>query len=265
MRQRYGPSAVIVGASEGLGAAFAWELAAYGFNLVLVARRAALLNQLAGDLNTVHGVQVRALVADVSTPDGVATVSSSNVDGEDVGLLVCNAALAPVSPFLDLIPEQLDEMLDVNCRSAMRLAHAFGGRMVTRGRGGVILLSSIAGQQGSALVAHYAATKAYLRVLAEGLWYEWRPLGVDVLACCPGLVRTPTYERGGPTPGRLVPPPMSPDIVAREALAALGRRPVMVPGIRNKATAALAARLIPRRTAITAASRETATLYRARA
>ena len=79
---------------------------------------------------------------------------------------------------------------------------------MARGRGGVILLSSMASNQGSALVAHYAATKAYLRVLAEGLWAEWRPRGVDVLACCPGLVQTPTFVRGEPSPaGRLVPRP----------------------------------------------------------
>ena len=262
MISRYGPTAVVVGASDGLGAAFATELAGRGFNLVLVARRSLLLDELAVRLHAAHGVRVRPLTADVSTVDGVAAVLSSTT-ADEVGLLVCNAALAPISPFLGLSPEQLDGMLDVNCRSAVQLAHGFGGRMVRRGRGGVILLSSVAGQQGSALVAHYAATKAYLRVLAEGLWYEWRPHGVDVLACCPGLVRTPTYERGHPTPGPLVPPAMSPEAVAREALAALGRRPVVVPGRRNKVTAALAARLIPRRIAITAASRETATMYRA--
>jgi short-subunit dehydrogenase len=264
MTGRYGPTALVVGASDGLGAAFAAELAARGLNLVLVARRAPLLAELAGRLHAAHGTRVRPLVADVSTVDGVTTVLASTTDDE-VGLLVVNAALAPISPFLDLTPRQLDGMLDVNCRAAVQLAHAFGGRMVARGRGGLILLSSVASQQGSALVAHYAATKAYLRVLAEGLWYEWRPHGVDVLACCPGLVRTPTYEQGRPRPGRLVPPAMEPAVVAREALAALGRRPVMVPGLRNKVTAALAARLIPRRTAITTASRETATMYRTEA
>jgi short-subunit dehydrogenase len=259
MKQRYGPWAVVVGASDGLGAAFASELAGNGLNVVLVARRTSTLDEEAGRLRAAHGVDVRPLVADISTVDGVAAVAAVR---EEVGLLVVNAAMAPIGAFLTLSPAQLDGMLDVNCRAAVQLAHAFGGRMVARGRGGVILLSSVASQQGAARVAHYAATKAYLRVLAEGLWAEWRGAGVDVLACCPGLVRTPTYEAGRPTPGPLVPPAMEPAAVAREALAALGRRPVMVPGLRNKVTAAIAARLIPRRIAITTASRETAIMYR---
>lgn len=256
--QRYGPWALVAGASDGIGAAFAAALAARGLNLVLVARRASLLDDLATSLARAHGVSVRTVVADLATPSGLDAALSSTVD---VGLVVCNAALAPVASYLDLTPDQLDAMVALNVRAAARLAHAYGQIMMDRGRGGVILLSSMGSFQGSALIAHYAATKAYLRVLAEGLWYEWRPHGVDVLACCPGLVATPTYRRGSPTPGRLVPPPLDPDVVARQALAALGRRPVMVPGLRSRVTAAVA-ELLPRRVAIALSSRQTAAMYR---
>ncbi len=195
------------GASDGIGAAFATLLARHGLDVVLVARRQRLLDALAGRLQSAHGVQARTVVADIGTTAGLEAVSRT---GEDVGLVVCNAALGPIAPFLDLTPGQLDAMIDLNCRAAAQLAHTVAGPMVERGRGGIVMLSSMAGHQGVALVAHYAATKAYLRVLAEGLWVELRPHGVDVLACCPGLVRTPTFARGEPArAGWLVPPPMA--------------------------------------------------------
>lgn len=254
---RYGPWAVIVGASDGIGAAFAEELAARGSNLVLVARRQTVLDELAGRLRTAHGVRIRVAAVDAGTPEGIAAIAGA---GEDVGLLVCVAALAPIAPFLELTPAQLDAVLDLNCRSAAHLAHAFGTRMAARGRGGIVLLSSLAGGQGSALVTHYAATKAYLRVLAEGLWEELGPRGVDVLASCPGLVRTPTFARTDATLPRLVPPPTAPRTVARQTLAAIGRRPVVIPGRLNR-LAGTAVRLLPRRRAIALASSRTRSMY----
>ena len=225
---------------------------------MLVARRAAPLEALAARLRSVHNVRTRALAADAGTAAGIEAIAAAP---EEIGLLVVNAARDPIGRFDDLSPSDLDAMVDLNCRAAAQLSHAFGGAMLARGRGGVILMSSMASLQGSAVVAHYAATKAYLRVLAEGLWYEWRPAGVDVLACCPGLVRTPTYERASPRPGRLVPPPMKPEAVAAAALAALGRRPVVVPGRRNRVSAALA-QLLPRRAAIALVSRQTTFMFR---
>jgi short-subunit dehydrogenase len=259
MRDRYGPWALIAGASDGIGAAFATELAARGLDVILVARRAEPLHRLADDISLQYGVSTRAIPADLGTAAGLETVLEST---PDVGLLVCNAASAPISPYAELTAAQITTMLDLNCRSTALLTHAFGARMLSRGRGGVILLSSAASFQGANLVAHYAATKAYLRVLAEGIWYEWRPHGVDVLACCPGLVATPTYERSHATPGRLVPPAMPADLVVRRALAALGRAPVVVPGWRNWAAMQAASRLLPRRVAIALTSSQTSAMYR---
>ena len=259
--ERYGPWALVVGASDGIGAAFARALAARGLNVVLVGRRGPLLDELARRLRAAHGVQARSAAIDAAAPGGAEAVLRT-VAGLDCGLLVCNAALAPVGPFLALTPAQVDGVLDLNCRLAAHLSHALGGRLARRGRGGIILLSSMAGQQGAALVAHYAATKAYLRVLAEGLWAELGPSGVDVLACCPGLVRTPTLARSRPAPaGPLVPPPMSPERVVRESLAALGRRPVLIPGRRNRMAAFAMQRLLSRRAAVALASATTRAMY----
>jgi uncharacterized protein len=250
--------AVVVGASDGIGAAFAEQLAARGDDLVLVARRRNPLDELADRLRGKHSVGVRVIAADAGTPEGIAAVTAVT---EDVGLLVCNAALAPVAPFLELTEAQLDAMIDLNCRSAARLAHAFGTRMVARGHGGIVLLSSMASLQGSALVAHYAATKAYLRVLAEGLWAELRPHGVDVLASCPGPVHTPTFEASGATRARFVPAPLDPGQVARETLAALGSRPVVIPGRPNRLAAMAATRLLSRRRAVAVSSARTRAMY----
>lgn len=250
-----GSWALIVGASEGIGAAFAEELAARGGNIVAVARREPPLEALAGRLAR-HGVQVRVAALDAATPEGIATLADAP---EDIGLLVCNAALAPVGPFLDLSTAQLDAMLDLNCRAAVRLAHAYGRRMVARGGGGIVLLGSLAGYQGSAVVTHYAATKAYLRVLAEGLWAELGPQGVDVIAACPGPVDTPTFAASRPAgAGRLA---STPGQVARETLAALGRQPVVIPGRWNRLAALAMTRLLPRRGAVRLVSARTRAMY----
>jgi uncharacterized protein len=259
VRDRYGPWALVVGASDGIGAAFASALAARGLDVALVARRQPELERLSERLRADHGVRTRVVVADVGTRDGLEAAAGI---GEEIGLLVVNAALAPIAAYRDLPPDRLDAMLDLNCRAAAHLTRRLGAGMLDRGRGGVILLSSLAGDQGSALVVHYAATKAYLRVLAEGLWAEWGPAGVDVLACCPGLVETPTYERARPARiGALVPPPMTADAVVRAALGALGRRPVVIPGWRNRLSAGFANRLLPRRTRVGLVSRQTRAMY----
>jgi short-subunit dehydrogenase len=257
---RYGPWALVVGASDGIGAAFAGELAARGCNVVLAARRLALLDEVAGALRTRHGIDTRSVSADLAAPDGVSRILDAT-DGLDLGLLVCNAAYGPVGPFLDLSPAQLDATIDVNVRSATRLTHALAPRLVERGRGGIMLLGSVASMQGVALVAQYAATKAYLRVLGEGLWNELKPYGVDVLTSCPGLVRTPTYEAGAPAPSRLAPAPMTAQAVASQSVDALGRVPVLFPGRANR-FGVLAMKFLPRRTAVNLVSSQTRLMYR---
>ncbi|HVP67117.1 MAG TPA: SDR family NAD(P)-dependent oxidoreductase [Anaeromyxobacteraceae bacterium] len=260
-RARYGPRALIVGGTDGIGAAFATALAGLGLDLELVARRADLLEEVAGSLRRRYGVAVGTLQADAATASGTSEILARARAG-DVGLLVCNAALSPIGTFLDLPFEVHERLLDLNCRSAAVLAHGVGRELVARGRGGIVLLTSMASFQGSALVAHYAASKAYLRVLAEGLWEELRRDGVDVLACCAGRVRTPTYERShAGDPGWLAPPVLEPEVVVRSTLAALGRRPVVIPGRLNRLAALLTERLLPRRAAVACVSAATRAMY----
>jgi uncharacterized protein len=150
----------------------------------------------------------------------------------------------------------------VNCRAPLTLAYLFGARMAERGRGGIILMSSLAGLQGGPFIANYAATKAYNLVLAEGLWAEFSHHGVDVLACCAGAIATPGYNAVATTPtSRFAPTPMQPEVVASEALEALGRGPSYVPGVANRAIAQLMRRLLPRTTSVRLMERNTRQLF----
>jgi uncharacterized protein len=242
MRERYGPWAVVAGASEGLGAAFATELAGYGINLILVARRREPLAELAAAL-PVESVPV---VADLSTVEGLATVVAA-AQGREVGLVVANAAYSPIGRFLTLDPAESQRALDLNCRAPLALAHHFLPPMASRRRGGFVIMSSLAGQQGSPPISVYAATKAFGAVLAEGLWAELRGSGVDVVTCVAGAVETPglAASKAGRAPGTL-----SPSAVARAALRGLGRGPRVVPGLTMRISSAVMSRLLPKRAAI---------------
>lgn len=244
-RERYGPWAVVAGASEGLGAAFARYLAARGVHLLLVARRAEPLETLALELRA-SDIQVRTVPLDLARPDAAAELIA-HADGLEVGLLVCNAALSLIGPFLDQSLDGHLRELDVNCRTPLALAHGFGRRMVARGRGGIVLMSSLGASQGSPRVAHYAATKAWNLVLGEGLWYELRSSGVDVIACAAGATDTPAYRASAPA---LRVSTQSASEVVHETFDRLGRQPSVVPGVGNRLAGFVMRRLLPRRLAV---------------
>ncbi len=246
-RARYGPWALVAGASEGLGAAFATELAARRLNLLLVARRAGPLTALADRLPT----RTLIVVADLATDEGVEAVSEAAA-GFEVGLVVANAAYSPIGRFVDLTREQSRRALAVNCHAPLALAHRFLPEMAARGRGGFVVMSSLAGMQGSPPITVYAATKAFGVVLAEGLWAEMRGSGVDVVACIAGAVETPGLAEAKP---RRAPGTLSPDQVAVAALRGLRRGPRIVPGVTMRVSSAVMSRLLPRRVAIALISR----------
>jgi hypothetical protein len=260
--ERYGPWAVVAGASEGIGASFSKKLAERGLNLVLVARRAPPLEDLAAELRHKHGVEVKVEPLDLGSPDAVTGMSEAT-EGVDVGLMVYNAAYSPIGAFLDIDVEEHLKAVDVNVHGPLRLSHYFGRRFVARGKGGIILMSSMSGFQGTAMVANYAATKAYDMVLAEGLWYELQQQGVDVLACVAGATLTPNYESSTDRiPKKGLALPMRPDDVTEQALRDLSQRPRGVSGRRNRFASVVLARLLPRRAAIEIVSKETERLFR---
>jgi short-subunit dehydrogenase len=238
---RYGPWAVVAGASEGLGAEFARQLAARGLHLVLIARRSAPLEQHARAVADAFGVQTRTLAIDLASPDLLPALRER---------IVYNAAQSVIGPYLEQDLAAHLRMIDVNCRAPVVLVHELGRAMAARGRGGIILMSSIAGLQGSALIATYAATKAFDLVLGEALWEELRGRGVDVLAFLAGATRTPNFEGSNPQTTSVLSAPMEPEPVVREALAALGTRPSAVAGRINRLSAFVMTRLLPRRRAV---------------
>jgi uncharacterized protein len=226
---RYGPRALVTGASDGIGRSFAVALARRGLDLVLVARRREKLESLARTLTQEHAVQCRVVAADLATAEGLAAVLEATSE-LDMGLAVCAAGFGTAGPFLDGDLDNELDMLQLNCGATTALSWHFGKRLGTRGQGGLILLSSIVAFQGVPRAAHYAASKAYVQTLAEGLQLEWRDRGIDVLAVAPGPVNTGFAGRSRLNMGKAE----SPDVVAEQSLKALGRGGTVRPGVLSK-------------------------------
>ena len=232
-RARYGPWAVVAGASEGIGAELARRIAAAGVHVVLLARRAGPLEALATELRDAHGVEVRAVTVDLTSPDVLDHVLAAAGDVE-VGLLVYNAGAVHGAELFTRRPVQdALGLVDLNCRSVVLLTHELGGRMAARGRGGMVLMTSMSSAAGAGYTAVYNATKAFDLVLAEGLWMELGQFGVDVIAVPAGLTDTPAMRSSGIIGDDG--PAMSSADVASAALGALGvSGPVVVPGEGNR-------------------------------
>jgi short-subunit dehydrogenase len=241
LRDRYGPWAVVTGASDGIGREFSGRLAEAGFNLILASRRLSLLEDVANRLTRAHQAHVEAIAVDLATPAGVAELLARTRD-RDVGLLVASAGFGTSGPFIDAPVDEELQMIDVNCRAVAALSHAFGRRFVDRKRGGMVLMSSLVAFQGVPRAANYAATKAYVQSLAEALQLELAPFGVDVIASAPGPIHSGFAARASMTMGLA----QTPRDVAGPTLAALGRRSTLRPGWLSKSLSAALA-FLPRR------------------
>ena len=255
---KYGPWAVVAGASEGLGAEFARQLAGRGLNVLLIARRAAVLQELAEEIKAQHHVEVRTAVIDLASSDLAAQLAAAT-NGLHIGLGVYNAAFSIIGEFLQRDLDDALRTVDVNCRGPVILSHVLGQHMLARKRGGIILMSSFAGSQGSPLLATYAATKAFNLVFGEGLWEEFRRHGIDVVVCRAGATRTPNFARSEPRGGEFLltdPPP-----VVRATLDSLGRRPSLIPGLLNNMSAFFMGRVLPRKQAVQIMSKAARKMY----
>ena len=227
--QKYGPWAVVTGASDGIGRAFAKQLAARGMNLLLVARRASVLEDLAAELTRQHPIRSRAIPADLSTREGCETVIAQ-AEGSDVGLLVAAAGFGTSGPFVDNDLQTETNLVDVNCTSVVRLTHHFARAMQAKGRGGIVLFGSIVAFQGVPRAANYAASKAFVQTFAEGLRVELRPFGVDVIASAPGPVASGFAARADMQMGNAE----KPALVAARTLQFLGQKTTVRPGFLSK-------------------------------
>jgi len=228
-RTKYGPWALILGASEGVGVAFARQLGQAGINSVLVARQEALLRAVAQRVHAETGVETRSLTLDLTRPDMLDRLRSVTDDIE-IGLVVYNAGAIHGSggPFLDAPLDSALKVVQLNPIGQTTVAHYFGRKMAARARGGIILMGSLAGNAGGINVVGYSASKAFTQVLAEGLWIELKPKGIDVLCHVIGATDTPSRTRLDQVdkPGEIVSDPQD---IAREALDNIANGPVIVP------------------------------------
>jgi short-subunit dehydrogenase len=237
-RDRYGSWALIAGASEGVGLAFAHAIAEREVNVVLVARRQSVLEAVAADIEAKWGVDTRPLAIDLAEPSAARTVGEQAFD-LDVGLLIyCAGADANFVHFLDAPVSAAESMVLRNCLVPTQLCHHFAQPMVERGRGGIILVSSGAALIGAPRMVAYGASKAFDLVLGEALWAELHSQGVDVLSLVLGVTDTPALRRLLAARGNLasadddtpIPGAATPEEVVAEALHNLAAGPTWFVG-----------------------------------
>ena len=250
---KYGPWALVAGASEGLGAAFAEALAGRGINLILIARTRNKLEDLAQHLSNIYSVKTIAHSLDLADFKAVKQFVSQRQ--ETIGLLVYNAAYSPIGYFENISEVDLEQVVDVNIKTPLLLSKLLSVGMLKKRAGGIILMSSLAGNQGSPKIATYAASKAFNAILAEGLWNELKEHGIDVMASCAGAISTPGYKSAQNT--KDAPGTLSAKQVAEKTLNALGTGPTTIPGLTNKLAQFFMNRVFPRKWAISIMDKNT--------
>ncbi|MCL2265035.1 MAG: SDR family NAD(P)-dependent oxidoreductase [Treponema sp.] len=256
--KKYGPCALVAGGSDGLGAAYSEALARRGLNIIMIARDKKRLEAASARIREKYSVDVITLAADLADYEKSKILITELLSKDkkiSIGLLVYNAAFSPIGLFENTSEEHLALAAAVNVRTPLLLSKQLCTPMIQNKRGGIVLMSSLAGAQGSPNLAAYAATKAFNAVLAEGLWKELHPHGVDVIGCCAGAILTPGYERAEKS--KQAPGTMTADDVAEQTLKSLGKRPVIVPGAVNKIGRFVLTRLLSRKAAIGIMSKNT--------
>jgi uncharacterized protein len=262
LKQKYGQLALVAGASEGIGAAFAEYIAADGMDLILVARRKEQLEEFAAVLSDKYNVKVQCICCDLAQTN--AAIELNNLlHGKEVNLIVYNAALSFIGPFEKNSLEHHNQIAQANMITPMNMLQLFGEPMLLKGKGAVVLMASLAGFQGSGFLAAYAASKAFNRVLAESLWYEWKNRGVDVMACCAGATATPNFIDTKPEKSSFFAPRvLLPEEVVSECFKHLGKQPSFISGTGNKVASFIMQKLLPRKMAINIMGDTTRKMYR---
>jgi len=236
---RFGPWALITGASSGIGRGFAEQIAANKINVVLAARRLPVMDELGRELAARHGIRFRSVRADLAGPDFMDAVIRATQD-LDIGLVVSNAGDMVLGELVAASYALLARETSLNVNSHLAIAHHFGQRLAGRGAGGLLLVSSTAALQAVPYSANYAAAKAYVFTLGEGLHHELAPRGVSVTVVLPGATKTPMLSRLGADKGSMGRLAMPVDRCVADALNSLrANRAVRISGRMNRLTAAL--------------------------
>ncbi|RXP56599.1 SDR family NAD(P)-dependent oxidoreductase [Lutibacter sp. HS1-25] len=260
-KNNYGYWVIVVGSAEGLGEAYTIALAKRKMNLILVDNQLNLLEAISKKVETDFGVKTVKLYLDLKDVNAVEKMMLE-IEKVDCRLLIYNAAYSLVKPFLNHNEVELDNYIDVNTRTQLKLAHQFSKLLICKKQaGGILLMSSLAGLIGMQLVSTYAATKAFTWNLAEALHYELKPKNIKVMACIAGATATPAYLKTKPTYGFIKPQIMSPIDVAESALQNLGKKALLIPGFSNRFNYFILTRLLPRKMAASVANKTMLTMF----
>ncbi len=258
---KYGSTALIAGSALGLGESYADILAKIGFNLILIDNNQDLLNSQVIHLKNEFNVNIVPICIDLSDSNFLDVINKETFDIE-ISLLIYIASKSNIGYFLDFPIEDQIKIIDLNCKAPCLLTHHFGKKMCDRKKGGIILMSSFSAHQGSPFITNYAATKSYNLILAEGLWYEFSPYNVDVLACVSGQILTPQSEKRNPNyESGYKPPLMEPKDVVIETLDALGKKGSFIPGRANRINSFFLRKFIPRHKSIKIVGKATKKMY----
>jgi len=236
---QFGPWALVTGASSGIGKEFARQIAAAGINLVLVARREALLQEVGRSIAADFKVDYRALAMDLSQ-EGFLERLTRDTNDLDIGLVVSNAGTPNPGEFLKLDRQLLQATLRLNTMAHLDITHHFGAKLAERRRGGLILVGAMGAENGVPCMANDGAAKAYVHSLGEALHYEFKPLGVYVTVLAAGFTNTAVLEKFGFDPKNMPMKPMSVEQCVSEGLSGLLKnRSRIVPGRLNRIMNAL--------------------------
>jgi short-subunit dehydrogenase len=233
-KDRFGPWALVTGASSGIGKELTRQLAANGLNVVIAARRIDLLKELGNGIEREFSVQFRAVQVDLSEEGSIDKIKDATRD-LDIGLIVSNAGAIKAGEFMTMPLKDLHDQISINVVAHMELVRYFAPRLVKRARGGVMLVGAMGASIGIPYIANASATKAYILALGEALHFELEKHGVAVTVLTPGLTDTAVLPEIMVDPGALPMKPLSVAQVASEGIAAIqANKSLSVPGALNR-------------------------------
>ncbi len=261
LKNKYGDWALVAGAALGLGQSFCVALAKQNINIIMVDNQSKPLKKLSNSLNQKFGIQTLTIHIDLNNPDSKTQIMEK-VKDVDCRLLIYNAAFSRIKKFTDHTSNDLEHYLNVNIGSQLKLVHAFSKKLINKQqKGGILLMSSLAGLLGMQFIAPYAASKAFAWNLAEALHHELKPYNIDVTACIAGATATDAYLNTNPKYGLFKAQIQQPETVAIAALKSIGKKTLFISGFSNRMNYFVLTRLMPRRIAAGIANKTMGKMY----